>query len=1766
MIGQYMDIVFADDMPEFKPREIGGKTLQSVDLTDAERDHLVNGRTENPIGRPYKKVVNDIGPMSPQQESVLVHLSQLAKEFKDGSKKQRRDWMLAGDPRSPLLVETAAANAGLDVRLYTNDRDSGDHPQNKATRIVKNVVDLYRGHPQANQVIFIERGFSDTVTRTKKDKDGNKTTYKVDKFNLVSDMVDKMVAGGIARHEIAVVDGAVSKAKRKEIADAMNSGRLRVVIGNYKTLGVGVNMQRNLRAMHHAAAPWMPGELEQGNGRGWRQGNQWNTVLEYRYITDKLDGRRWQVLAVKDRFIKAFLKADEDVRVIDGDAVSMEEGDSVSDLMQTLSEAAGDPRLMMKHKLEADVRKLQNRDRLHAYGIQDAVSQARRLRSRAQDYAHENERWARDAEAYRAASEGGKFSAAFAGETATDRKAADDLLVKAVQALAKGDEDIIIGNVQGFKVTARWNKVFDEPRYEVRTANESYGVKPSIASIEATLRGLSARIDRNEAEIADMLKSADRMDAAAAEPFAQADVLEKKKQQLSDLEGDMARSPAVAPAWLRQDAPVGTKVYVRDGEALVPRIVEGHRWTDDGYFVVTDQGMLPYLDVMDENGLRVYDPRPFTPPPSKEPPKGQAPKDGEQAMASAEVALPDRGGHKLTPLAETSRPRIERMVRDVINSILGHHVEVSLTDADHITTATDTAAWGETLGGKMARGESKTIGAYWPISKIIEIALGSPHWYSTAFHEAWHGAENQLLTDRELALLHSETPRLRDYVRRARGPQQAKAADTEIRAMAAEDYATNRANGGTGYEPEFHIGIRRIFEKFLELLRRIKNALKGLGFRTAEDVFEDLYAGRMKDRPERETPGIPQRVPAASPEMPLAAPSRGVRSFDLPKAIADKTSFAAGTNTLVRNVADQMVDALQIKSAIEAATGQELPEWTDVYMHEALMHGRIGERGEDLWHEHVDPILRDLKKNGVDRDRFNRYLYVAHAMDRNAHIASINPKMPDGGSGISDARAAQELMAFQRSKDFLALERNAQHVYAMLEEAVQRRVDGGLLSQAAADAMRAAFGPRYVPLRGKDEMFPDADLPRSGPGMSVKGKEYKQAMGRGEGNEADDPFSYAVLSSTESILRSEKNRVAHSLYLMALEFPHEDLWSVAKMEPDRRISPITGLVEDYYRPVSPEATDVIGVKIRGVQHVITIHHPGLLSAMKNLGKDQSMDVIKTYMRPITRVWSSLRTRWNPEFTLTNFTRDQADANVAIYVLGHGARGNALYAKNLTKALRAVGSRELWNKQNSYMAELYDEFRLSGGKLTWLGHGYEVDEIVKEMNRRMNPGLKDKILFAPKLAAKLLEAVNDYLEVSTRFALYATAKELGYSPNKSAMVAREGTVNFDRKGMMMATVRASVPFVNPNIQANLRYARMVRGAAGAVKAHKWAVRRVGMGMFITGFLLAVFNRFFGGDDDDGVAFWDKLTSYEKQHNLIVMTGNKAAAIKQPLFAEIMLPYRAGQILADLMLSDQMTWGKAAGDMMASVLNTLPFIGQSHYGAPPIAGAGYDLATNTKATGAPIHRDPFPNSKEAGLPHSQSKFPWTDERWQHGAELIGTLFGGSNFERPRYGGRATDLYPEEVQFLVNETLGGTWTFASGAYTVLEKLYQGVEPSEVDIREYPFLRRFYRTGTEGWTNEQYREKRKEGNDATAATKAMKEAGVDSGPDFERLQKKVDTVMPHVKEAQSALKRLYQEADRVRADKSMSEDDRAARLNVLREQTTTVRKEALQKIRTER
>lgn len=600
--GEFMDIVFADDMPEFVPRPTkSGKTMNDV-LTNSERNELLNGRNENPVGRPYKKIIVDVAPLGDQQKVMLDKFKALAKLFKNASKKGRREMMQSGHPASPLLVETGASNAGMDPRLV--DLDGADEPNSKVNRVVRNATALYKQDKLATQVVFLERGFADEGTKTKTMKDGTKVTTKVKKFNLVKDMVAKLVAAGVKPSEIAIVDGSTSKEKRKDIADAMNKSKIRIVIGNTKTLGVGVNMQVNLRAMHHMDAPWMPGELEQRNGRGWRQGNKWNTVLEYRYITERLDGRRWQVLAVKDRFIKAFLKADENTRIIDGDAVDMNEGDDAAgDLSSTLSEAAGDPRVLVREKLKADVEKLENRERQHTYALKDAADMVRRLAGNNEQMEKKLPLLLADSAQFEAAR--ANFSAIIGGKEYDNRPDADEALDALVAAMPENQKQLAAGTMHGFPLTLRRGGFSLAPPYvEIHGKQDFEAMTASVSSVEAAMRKLAKTAAANEQQIDDNKASIERMAAMQDEPFGQAALMAKKIKMLADLKRDLANNPEPAPAWLRHGAPANTLIYV-NGQ---PRVVEGHKSVKGEYALVTEDGDVPYLDAKDASGMPVFEP------------------------------------------------------------------------------------------------------------------------------------------------------------------------------------------------------------------------------------------------------------------------------------------------------------------------------------------------------------------------------------------------------------------------------------------------------------------------------------------------------------------------------------------------------------------------------------------------------------------------------------------------------------------------------------------------------------------------------------------------------------------------------------------------------------------------------------------------------------------------------------------------------------------------------------------------------------------------------------------------------------------------------------------------------------------------------------------------------------------------------------------------------------------------------------------------------
>lgn len=622
MIGQYMDVVFADDMPEMQPRRTkSGKVLTDGSLTERERLELLNGRTEGAKDRPYKKVIVETADLTPAQQRAFRDIQAAAQRWRKMSGKERREVMQAGGPESPIITEGMAAKASFDARLLDGEQLAGregkaaDDPNSKASRLIRNVSEIYRSHKLATQVIFTNAGLSNVATRSVGEVGAKRQErYKV--FSTVGDIVARLVADGVPRSQIAVVDGSTSKEKRKEIADAMNRAEIRVTIGSTQSLGVGVNMQRNLRAMHHLDAPWMPGDLEQRNGRGLRQANQWNTVLEYRYLTDRIDGRRWQVLAIKQRFINAFLKADDSTRVIEGDAAIDEE----SDILTTFAEAAGDPRVLIREKLRKKIDQFKNRERLHDNGVVDARRSAERLGKRVAAMQADLARLTPIGEKVAVLSRetvGQGFTIQVAGKTYDKRSDARDAIEELAEArqFAPGMETQTLGSFGGFPLKMEWKRHDEQPVLGLDVDGELIaGNLGSLGSLESRLRGFAEDIAKLGPEIAQAERSIERLRSQAREPFHQAKDLARTEADLAALEKDLTVNPVPPPAWLRSGAPIDTEVMWK-GEK---RLVSGHRWNGRGWFVLTPGEAspieMPYAEVNDDKGMPLYDERAFVPP------------------------------------------------------------------------------------------------------------------------------------------------------------------------------------------------------------------------------------------------------------------------------------------------------------------------------------------------------------------------------------------------------------------------------------------------------------------------------------------------------------------------------------------------------------------------------------------------------------------------------------------------------------------------------------------------------------------------------------------------------------------------------------------------------------------------------------------------------------------------------------------------------------------------------------------------------------------------------------------------------------------------------------------------------------------------------------------------------------------------------------------------------------------------------------------------
>lgn len=212
-------------------------------------------------------------------EKYLKNISSRADTVRKGVVSKRMDNM--------LKITTDGRKAALDIRLV--DPNEQFTQQSKVFRCAENVFDIYL-KTDGTQLVFCD------------------TSTPKSSFNMYDELKRLLIEKGILSSQIAFVHDATTEAKRNTLFKMMRSGEIRVLIGSTFKLGIGVNVQDKLIAIHHLDVPWRPADMTQREGRILRQGNKNAKVQIFRYITEgSFDAYSWQLLETKQGFITSLL-------------------------------------------------------------------------------------------------------------------------------------------------------------------------------------------------------------------------------------------------------------------------------------------------------------------------------------------------------------------------------------------------------------------------------------------------------------------------------------------------------------------------------------------------------------------------------------------------------------------------------------------------------------------------------------------------------------------------------------------------------------------------------------------------------------------------------------------------------------------------------------------------------------------------------------------------------------------------------------------------------------------------------------------------------------------------------------------------------------------------------------------------------------------------------------------------------------------------------------------------------------------------------------------------------------------------------------------------------------------------------------------------------------------------------------------------------------------------------------------------------------------
>lgn len=820
-------------------------------------------------------------------------------------------------------------------------------------------------------------------------------------------------------------------------------------------------------------------------------------------------------------------------------------------------------------------------------------------------------------------------------------------------------------------------------------------------------------------------------------------------------------------------------------------------------------------------------------------------------------------------------------------------------------------------------------------------------------------------------------------------------------------------------------------DNFIDLRRVVKRAV-GVTEEQDASLAQELYSGTVKARTDDFHQD--QRDPLIK-----AMHDAKVKYEELHEYLHAK--HAPTRNRLMREI-NPTAEELDVKRTALTETRDSLADDADVLEYKSVRKQlRVAEA--DVQDGEADQSAVDALNNELAKLRKKQNVkdYVG-AVDELRALQNAKPFTGDNTalSGMGNKEAADILAKAKQDGRDVTMEALSKKVYAIIAKTRENMVKGGLITPEEKAAWEAKYGDTYVPLH-RDEVGANG-LPPIGQGMNIRGKEAKAATGSTK--EVTNILAHVVAQQEASIIRTEKNAVDTAMFNFLKAHPDSEVATLDEADMVSAVDKTTGLVVRRVDPTYKNKPNVLTFKINGEEHTITFNEQNpeamrMAAAFKNLSSQELGEITKM-VGGVTRFLATMNTSANPVFLARNFMRDLQTAFVNLSDTELASKKYEVF-KNVIPAIRGFWAMSRTGDQSEW-GKWAREFRDAGGQTGWLAHyeniGARADEF-KKMLAAMGEGKGRFTLRQAKWLWSALQDANAAVENGVRLASYVAARKSGMSEAKSAQLAKNLTVNFNKHGAKGVELNAWYMFMNASIQGTARLGK----AAMNKNVQKMLAATV-----VSGLTMDILARSLAGDDDDdGENDYDQLPEYVKANNWIFWVNGAPVTIPMPYGYNFIAS--VGRKFSEQIFRPNYSAAQGAMDLGSAALGAFSPLGSTgsalQFAMPTVADPFVQLAENKNFAGNPIFKEQAPYS--VPKPQYQMGFKSASAPAQWLAEWMNE-FAGGNEVRPAPG--MFNMNPSVLDFIVSTGLGGFGKTALQTSSLPIKL-AGEEP--IQGREIPF-----------------------------------------------------------------------------------------------------------------